>query len=166
MRKMTIGEAQRLTAPNPFCLIGTLRPDGGTNLTAISWWNYLSNKELALSVAISRKSWSNELIKATGVFTLNVVAEGMEEAAFSCGTCSGRSKDKAKEFGIVLEPGHEGEPSMVTESVVSFFCRLKETVEVGDHTLFIADIERIVGNPKKRALFAVNGYTALKAFSS
>lgn len=164
MREMTIGQAQKVTSPNPFCLIGTLRPDGGTNLAAISWWNYLSNRVPALTVAISTRAYSNELIKHTGMFTLNVVSEGMERTAFLCGTTTGRNVDKSAEYGIDLVPGGEGEPCAVSGSAVTFFCRVREYVDVGDHTLFIANIQRIAGEPGKKALFAVDGYSALKAF--
>lgn len=161
METISISAAQKITSPNPFCLIGSLTEDGRTNLAAIAWWNYVSNRMPALSVAISQKGYSNERIKATGVFTLNVVDAALAGAAMRCGTSSGRNCDKAAETGIALEPVGEGLPMRVRDSAVSFVCRVVETLEVQDHTLFVARVESIGANADKRPLFALDGYARL-----
>ncbi len=161
METISISAAQKITAPNPFCLIGSLREDGKTNLAAIAWWNYVSNRMPALSVAISQKGYSNERIKATGVFTLNVVDGSLAQAAMRCGSTSGRACDKAAEFGVALAPAGEGMPMLVRDSAVSFACRVVETLEVQDHTLFVARVESVAANPGMRPLFAWDGYARL-----
>lgn len=161
METISIAAAQKITSPNPFCLIGSLREDGGTNLAAIAWWNYVSNRAPAVSVAISQKGYSNRRIKETGVFTLNVVDEALAEAAMRCGTSSGREHDKAGEYGVVLVPAGAEMPMFVRDSAVSFACRVINAVEVEDHTLFIARVESICANTGKKPLFALDGYARL-----
>ena len=161
MRQISIAQAQKITSPNPFCLIGSLKEDGSTNLAAIAWWNYLSNRMPALSVAISQKGYTNERIKATGVFTLNIVDESLAQAAFRCGTASGRTVDKAREYGIDLNPLGEGLPAAVQNSAAAFLCRVIQTVEVEDHTLFIARIETIFALRETEPVFAWDGYSKL-----
>ena len=55
MEKLTIGQAQRLSAPSPFALLGTKSAGGKENFMAVSWWTYLSNHPPMLGVCLSDK---------------------------------------------------------------------------------------------------------------
>lgn len=161
MTDITIGQAQRLTAPCPFGLLSTLRPDGGTNLMAVSWWSYLSNRPPMLGACLSKKGLSGGLIQSSGEFGLSIVDGSLREAALRCGTCSGRTADKAAEFGIALCGAEKIAPKLVRDSRVVFECRLVDTKEVSDHVLYIAEIVAIRGDAEKKALFAFDGYGRL-----
>lgn len=158
---MTISEVQKLLSPNPFCLIGTTKPDGETNLMALSWWTYVSTHPATIAVCLSQRGYSGQLIEERGEFTLSVVSDQIREVAFACGTCSGRAVDKAKEFGIALsEPTSIG-TRYVEASRAAFECKLCSTVPVADHRIFIAEIVAIHANPEATQLFALNGYSKL-----
>ena len=146
MTDITIGQAQRLTAPCPFALLSTLRPDGGTNLMAVSWWSYLSNRPPMLGACLSKKGLSGELIRQNGEFALSIVDASLKDAALRCGTCSGRTVDKAADFGIALTDAAAIAPQVVRDS---------------DHVLYIAEIVAIRGDAEKKALFAFDGYGRL-----
>ena len=161
MTDINIGQAQRLTAPCPFALLSALRDDGGTNLMAVSWWSYLSNHPPTLGACLSKKGLSGELIRKNGEFALSIVDESLKEAALRCGSCSGRTKDKAAEFGIALTDAAQIAPQVVRDSRVVFECRLTDTKEVADHVLYIAEIVAIRGDAEKKALFAFDGYGRL-----
>ena len=154
MTDINIGQAQRLTAPCPFALLSVLRDDGSTNLMAVSWWSYLSNHP-------PKKGLSGELIRKNGEFALSIVDESLKEAALRCGSCSGRTRDKAAEFGIALTDAARIAPQVVRDSRVVFECRLTDTKEVADHVLYIAEIVAIRGDAEKKALFAFDGYGRL-----
>ena len=47
-------------------------------------------------------------------------------------------------------------------SRVAIMCRLKEYHEVGDHYLYICNVERVYGDETEEALFAWNGYSQLR----
>ena len=85
MKNISIGQAQRLTAPAPFGLLSVRRNDGGTNLMAVSWWTYLSNHPPMLGVCLSKKGLSGSLITESGEFALSIVGENLREAALNCG---------------------------------------------------------------------------------
>ena len=161
MEEIKIGTAQRLTAPAPFGLLSTRKADGSTNLMAISWWTYLSNHPPMLGVCLSKKGLSGSLIAENGQFALSIVGEQLRDAALRCGTCSGRTVDKAREFGIPLEDAAVIAPQLVSGSRVVFECRLTDTKEVADHVLYIAEIAAIRGDESVRQLFAFDGYARL-----
>ena len=41
-------------------------------------------------------------------------------------------------------------------------CNLKQFIEVGDHYLYICDVEEVYGNEDEEALFAWNGYSEIR----
>ena len=135
MTDINIGRAQRLSAPCPFALLTTLRDDGATNVMAVSWWN--------------------------GEFGLCIVGEDLKDAALRCGQVSGRKLDKAAEFGIPLEQAAQIKAKLVSGCRVVFECRLVDTKDVGDHTIYIAEPLAIRGDESVRQLFAFDGYARL-----
>lgn len=159
-QQLTIGAAQKLTSPNPFALLVVRKPDGSSNVMAVSWWTYTSNHPASLAVCLSKKGYSGSCIEAEGRFSVNIVADALRQAAFQCGTCSGRTHDKAAEFEIPLAEDASG-VCYVDASRVSFFCKLTNAVPVGDHVLYLAEIEKIVGDDTVRGLYAWNGYGSL-----
>ncbi len=63
---VNIGAVQKLTSPNPFALVSVSKPDGTTNLMALSWWTYVSNHPATIAVCLSKKGYTGELIRKTG----------------------------------------------------------------------------------------------------
>lgn len=161
MEKITIAQAQRLTAPCPFALLSVLMENGRTNLMAVSWWTYLSNHPATIGVCLSKKGLSGALIQASGEFGLSIVGESLRDSAIRCGTCSGRTTDKAVAFGIPLAEAETLKAKIVDESRVVFECKLRDTKDVGDHVLYIAEIAACRGDASINALFAFDGYGRL-----
>ena len=161
MNQLTIGQAQKLTAPAPFGLLGTLKQDKSTNLMAISWWTYLTNHPPMIGVCLSNKGLSGTLIKKNGEFTLSIVGESLKESGLKCGQFHGVDIDKAEEFGIVLCDSENVGPKHVKESRVVFECKCVNYVETGDHTFFVGEVVSALGDDSVRQLYAFDGYSRL-----
>jgi len=161
MTNITAGQAQRLTTPAPFGLVSTKKEDGSTNLMAVSWWTYLSNHPPMLGVCLSKKGLSGSLIEKNGEFALNIVGEKLKEAALNCGRCSGRTVNKAEQFGIALEDADVVDTKIVSDSRVVFECKLVSCNEASDHVMYMAEIVAAHGNPDVKQLFAFDGYGRL-----
>lgn len=155
-----ISAAQKLSSPNPFALI-TSKGERGTNIMALSWWTYCCNHPATVAICIGKRSYSGRCIDQTGQFCLCLPGADIAEAAFRCGTCSGISCDKAATFGIGLSPAATVEPQYVTESRLVLECQVKETLEVGDHNMFIAEVVDMHQNPDVTQLVADGGYSKL-----
>ncbi len=158
---VSLSQAQMLTSPNPFCLVGSLTKKGTTNLMAVSWWTYLSNRPASIAVCINAKAYTNQRIKETGEFSVCVADESLAKAAMQCGTTSGRTVDKAAVYGIELTPSLEIAPALVKKSRVAMECRTMQCVPLSDHDLFIAEVVALRTNASYRALFATKGYGEL-----
>lgn len=161
MQNITISQAQKLSAPTPFGLLSVRREDSGTNLMAVSWWTFLSNHPPMLGVCLSKKGFSHSRIEAESEFALNLVGKDLKAAALSCGTCSGRTHDKAAEFNIPLSEASVIRAGIVSDSRVVFECRLVSQTEAGDHIFYIGEILTIQANNSVPQLFAWDGYSRL-----
>lgn len=161
MTTITISNAQQITSPNPFALIATKKPNGETNLMALSWWSYLSNRPATIGVCTSNRGYTGELIKSTGEFCLCIPDVSIKDSAIRCGTCSGRDNNKAAMFGIELDDAETVNTKIVKKSALVLECKLKNAVDVGDHTMYIAEVSACRADSEFRPVFAVDGYKRL-----
>ena len=84
------------------------------------------------------------------------------DAVMGCGSTTGRNTDKVSKFNIVLKAVEGSTIQIPVHSRVAMVCSLKEYHEVGDHYLYICDVEQVYGNNSEEALFAWNGYAQLR----
>ena len=164
MESITLKEAQKFSSPNPFALVSAADADGRSNLMALSWWMYCSNNPPTVAVCLSKRGYSGKLIAESGEFALCLPDETLQEAAFRCGTCSGRDTDKAEAFGIELQDADVIRAKLVSHSKVALECRVTQALEAGDHHLFVAEVVKAHGTPSAKHLMAENGYAVLKAY--
>lgn len=158
---INIGKIQKLTSPNPFALVTTIKPDGTTNLMAISWWMFVSNHPAQVAVCTSKKGYTGELIKETSEFGLNIVDGSLKESAFMCGTCSGHVEDKAEKFKIELMDANEISTKLIKAHKAAMECKLVDSLELSDHVIYVGEIIAIHANENSKQLFAIEGYKAL-----
>lgn len=161
MEEITIGQAQKLTAPNPFALLSVQIPNGKTNVMAISWWTYASNRPATVIVCLSKKGYSGSCIQQSGSFGLSVVGKQCCESAFKAGTCSGRNMDKVEALQLPMIRPAKFEQDVVDGSRVCFSCKLTNSMEVGDHVLYVGEVTTILGDASVAGLYAFDGYARL-----
>lgn len=158
MQKINLPQASGLTSPNPVTLVCTEKPDGTTNLATVSWWTYLSFNPNMIAYAMAKTSYSGEMVRNNRKVILTVPGAAIAEAVMGCGSTTGRNTDKADKFGIELVNIEDSTIQIPAHSRVAIVCSLKEYHEVGDHYLYICDVEQVYGNEDEEALFAWNGY--------
>lgn len=161
MQKLQFRAAMKLTAPSPFALVSTISEDGKPNIMALSWWTFAAGNPPSIIICTSVRGYTGELLKQNPEFALCLVKESVKDAAFKCGTCSGRSVDKVKDFGIELIDASEIAPKLVKESSVAFECKVTNVMEAGDHFVFVAEVLASWGDPEAKSLFAIDGYGKL-----
>ena len=161
MEKITLAGASKITSPNPVCLICTKKEDGNTNVATVSWYTYLSFHPEMMCFAMSKKSYSGEMVRNTGKVILTIPGVGLEDIVKKCGTTTGRNIDKVVEHGIEMEKIEDSEISIPVGSRVAVQLTLKEYVEVGDHYLYICDVDNVYGNNDGETLYAFNGYAKI-----
>lgn len=162
MNKINLPQASRLTSPNPVSVVCTKKPDGSTNLATVSWWTYLSFNPNMIAYAMAKTSYSGEMVRNNREIILTIPGVEIADAVMGCGSTTGRNTDKATKFGITMANVEGSSIQIPVHSRVAIMCRLKEYHEVGDHYLYICNVERVYGGETEEALFAWNGYSQLR----
>ena len=162
MNKINLPQASRLTSPNPVSVVCTKKPDGSTNLATVSWWTYLSFNPNMIAYAMAKTSYSGEMVRNNREIILTIPGVEIADAVMGCGSTTGRNTDKATKFGITMANVEGSSIQIPVHSRVAIVCRLKEYHEVGDHYLYICNVERVYGDETEEALFAWNGYSQLR----
>ena len=158
----SISQIQQALSPNPFCLVTSLKEDGSTNIMALSWWTFASNHPATVVICTSNKGLTGQNIRRTGEFTMCFPGASVAQAAMQCGSSSGRSVDKAEAFDLALKDSSAVAPRQVLESRVVLECRLTDSKDIGDHTLYIAEVVETHLNEKiGKHLLAWEGYGRL-----
>lgn len=162
MEKISLPQASRLTSPNPVTVVCTEKPDGTTNLATVSWWTYLSYQPNMIAYAMAKTSYSGEMVRQNKKVVITIPGAEIADAVMGCGSTTGRNTDKAAKFGIDLVKVEGSTIQIPTHSRVAIVCSLKEYHEVGDHYLYICNVEQVYGNEAEEALFAWKGYARLR----
>lgn len=162
MKKINLPQASRLTSPNPVTMVCTEKPDGSTNLATVSWWTYLSFNPNMIAYAMAKTSYSGEMVRNNRKVILTIPGAEIADAVMGCGSTTGRDTDKISKFNIELKAVEGSAIQIPVHSRVAIVCSLKEYHEVGDHYLYICDVEQVYGDESEEALFAWNGYSQLR----
>jgi flavin reductase (DIM6/NTAB) family NADH-FMN oxidoreductase RutF len=140
-------DAVTLASPHPYVLVTTLDGEGRPNIIGIGWFTITSWKPpmLCISVAPARHSHGN--LEKVPEFVVNFPPPSMARAAWTCGTTTGARVDKFAECGLEQVASVEVAPPTIGGSLMAWECKVVESVETGDHRLFIARIVATRGDP-------------------
>lgn len=149
-----------LSAPHSFALLVS-KSNNIVNVMAISWFMFVSLNPGKMCFAVSNKSYTKELNKEDSSVSICLPVENMKKEAFACGTQTGRGIDKASKVGLDLLYIDGFPTPIVVNASICWMLKVSSTVAVGDHTLYIADIKKVIKNSDKPHLYAFDGYKRL-----
>jgi flavin reductase (DIM6/NTAB) family NADH-FMN oxidoreductase RutF len=130
-----------MLSPVPVVLVSC----GGTkgwksNLITIAWAGSVCSDPPMLSIAVRPGRYSHAIIKTTREFIVNVPSTDQAKATDWCGVVSGRDVDKFAGTGLTPAPGRKVACPMVMECPLNIECRVRKSLELGSHTLFLAEV--------------------------
>lgn len=108
-----------------------------TNGMTAAWVTQVSSNPLLVLVAIGKTHYTSEMIREAGCFSINMLRPDQVELAKKCGFGSGKGKDRLA--GQTLLHKKTGAP-VIADCAAYLDCRLFETLDVGDHVLFIGEV--------------------------
>jgi flavin reductase (DIM6/NTAB) family NADH-FMN oxidoreductase RutF len=119
------------------------------NAMTVSFFSEVAHYPASMWVSIARDSLTYSLLEEVGHFAFILLHQGQDALALSCGTCSGRERDKCA--GLELYRFAE-RFLFLRDALTSTACRVRKLQDLGDHSLFIADI--LAGHVETRNTFA------------
>ena len=159
MKEINIGQAAALTSPDPLVLVCTQKKDGSLNMAPVSFFMYASFNPPMLAFGMGKAANSGENIRRTGKAVLAAPGISLRDAVMAYGSMTGGKTDKLKEMPIPLQSAEGSDIQIPEDSRVAFVVSLAQTVEAGDHYLYICSIEKIAADDTREALFAWDGYS-------
>lgn len=132
-------KAGTMLAPLPPALIscGTLQKP---NAMTAAWSGIICTEPTLVYVSIRPSRFSNELIRKSGEFVINVPTVEMAKAVDFCGVKSGRDIDKFKQTGLIAAKSSVVSAPQVEQSPISLECKVKEIKSFGTHDMFLAEV--------------------------
>jgi len=161
MNELRWTDAVELASPHPYVLATTVDAEGAPNVIGIGWFTIVSWKPAmaCISVAPPRHSYDN--LEQVPEYVINFPAPEQARAAWTCGTKSGRDMDKFAECGLEAVPSTQVRPPAIGGSIMAWECKVVQTVDAGDHRLYIAEIVAIRGDATRTAHLYSNHYREL-----
>ena len=130
-----------LLAPVPAVLVSCGGTKGTTaNLITIAWTGSICSDPVMLSIAVRPERHSHGILTASGEFVVNLPSVAQARAVDRCGMVSGRTVDKFAETGLTPDAALAVGCPIVRECPVNIECRVRRTLELGSHTLFLAEV--------------------------
>ena len=118
----------------------TTRHDGAEDVWALDAHTHLSFEPSLYGIAVNKNGYGAELVRCSGVFIVNFVPATWETVILFCGNVSGRTVDKFAASGLRKEEGESVNAPRLADSLGALECKVRQTLEVGDHTLFIGEV--------------------------
>jgi flavin reductase (DIM6/NTAB) family NADH-FMN oxidoreductase RutF len=130
-----------MLSPVPAVLVSC----GGTggskpNLITIAWAGTVCTNPPMLSISVRPERHSYDIIKKTSEFVVNLPTVKEAKATDWCGVVSGRDHDKFEKTGLTAAPALNVGCPIVLECPVNLECRVTQTLELGSHVMFIAEV--------------------------
>jgi flavin reductase (DIM6/NTAB) family NADH-FMN oxidoreductase RutF len=149
-------------APRQVVLV-TARHDGVDNVWPIDWHVPLSLEPELYGITGTRSGFGTGVIRASGTFVVNFVPAAWEELILLCGRTSGRDTDKFASTGLLKEEAESIDAPRLKDALGCLECRVEQTIEVGDHTLFVGRVHQAVYRANAPRLHHLDGGLATLA---
>lgn len=107
------------------------------NAMTAAWVARASFSPPLITVSIGKTRFSHDMIKASGVFAINVLGPDNIDVGKHYGLKSGKKTDKFA--GVEYDTKTTGSP-ILRDCIAWMDCKVVGSLDAGDHTLFIGEV--------------------------
>lgn len=129
-----------LLNPVPAVMVSVADPAGKANIITVAWAGTVCTNPPMVSISVRPSRYSYQMIRETGEFVINLTTRELVRACDYCGVVSGRDVDKFRMTKLTPLPMEQVRVPGIAESPVNLACCVKETLELGSHTMFVAEV--------------------------
>ena len=126
--------------PLPAVMVSVADKKGNDNILTIAWTGTICTDPPMAYICVRPERHSYSMIMETGEFVINLTTEKLASQTDYCGVKSGKDVDKFKEMNLTKEKAQKVKAPLIAECPVNIECKVKETKDLGSHTMFIADV--------------------------
>ena len=111
-----------------------------SNIATIAWTGILNSEPMIIYVSIRPSRFSNEIIRQTKEFVVNLPNEEMVRIVDFCGTKSGRDADKFKICNLTKRQSEHIYVPMIEECPINLECKVIDIQKFDSHDVFVAKV--------------------------
>lgn len=137
--KVAISKSYRLINYGPTVLI-TSGDDKTYNVATIAWTTPISYDPILIGISVYEEHFTNQLIKKTKEFVINVPPYQIIKKVIGCGSIHGGKVDKFKKFRLTRIKAEKVQAPLVQECFGHLECKVVKEMKIGDHTLFVGRV--------------------------
>lgn len=131
----------RLLSPGPVAIVSVAYRDR-YNIMPVAWLTSAGYAPPLVAVAISPLRYTHDLIRRSNEFALNIPGRSLLNQMQRLGKISGHQvEDKLKIVGWNRLEAEVIRTPLIEECLAHLECALVKMVELGDHTLFIGEVQ-------------------------
>ena len=137
-KKKSLGA--RTILPSPVWVIGSYDKNGQANAMTSAWAAICCSRPPCVTISLRKETYTYSNIMEKKAFTVNIPAASQAAYAAYFGSVSGRDVNKFVATGLTPVKSDLVEAPYIKEFPLILECRLKQTLEIGSHTMFIGEI--------------------------
>lgn len=126
--------------PLPAVLVSVADKQGKPNVFTVAWTGTVCSDPPMVSISVRPQRYSYGMLRETGEFVINLTTRDLAFATDYCGVKSGRDVDKWKAMKLTPLPAQKVSAPLIGESPVSMECRVTQTIPLGTHDMFLAEV--------------------------
>jgi flavin reductase (DIM6/NTAB) family NADH-FMN oxidoreductase RutF len=130
--------ASTVFAPQLVGLVTTIDRTNQPNVATFAWIMSTSHDPELIAVSVSKARYTYDCL--TDEFVVNLPTKELIEQVWMVGTLSGRNMNKFQVAGLTPIPSNVVKPPRIAECRTHVECRIVNTIETGDHTIFIGEV--------------------------
>lgn len=111
-----------------------------SNIITVAWTGIINTNPAMVYISVRPTRYSYNILKEEKEFVINLTTEKLAYATDWCGVKSGANVDKFKEMKLTKEKANMVKCPLIKESPVSIECKVKQIIELGSHTMFMAEV--------------------------
>lgn len=113
---------------------------GKSNVMTAAWTGIINSDPAMCYVSIRKERYSYNIIKKTREFVINLTTESLCRKTDWVGVRTGAKIDKFKEMNLSKEKATKVKCPLIAESPINLECSVAQTIDLGSHTMFLANI--------------------------
>jgi len=122
--------------------------DGENNALAVGYCCNCSYDPPMVMVGIVPSRYSYKMIKESGCFVVNLVAEDYKETFDYLGSVSKRDEDKLSKKNVNLGEGVKVNAPILADCPINIECTIVDSIVTGSHEMFVGKVEHVHADSK------------------
>lgn len=114
-----------------------------SNIITIAWTGIINSNPPKTYISVRQQRHSYGIIKEKGEFVINLTPSSLVKQADYCGIYTGKKVNKFEKCGFTKGKASTVGCPTIEECPMSLECKVTDSVDLGSHTMFIADITAV-----------------------